>query len=357
MGYFNYEYSHSTFNINNNDKNPILSEVGIYDWALIIDHKAQRTIAVFQPLCDDSKKATILELLADIESKKAASATKNVKNKNYKVSEFKANVSKQEYLENIKKIKSLILSGDTYQVNYSQEFVADFEGNTAMAYCTLRKSSPSPYSAFLGFDHGEILSLSPEQFISVDDGLAITRPIKGTIAREQETEHDEKNKKELTKSSKNRAENLMIVDLLRNDFSKNCSPHSVKTEMLCALKTFPNVHHLVSKVTGKIKNNIGHLDFLMDCFPGGSITGAPKKRSMEIINKLETHTRGIYCGSIFYLSASGRLDSNISIRTLKVRDDKIHCYGGGGIVADSDPLDEYRESVQKVNHLMATLNS
>ncbi len=354
IGYFNYEYSHTYFGLKHTTPNETLAEVGIYDWAIILDHKNKYCVAVFQPSCQKEFKDEITSILMNtLEQHNIEEYAFNMPS--FHVSPFVERTSKVNYLKKVDKIKSLIFAGDTYQVNLSQEYYAKFNGSTSEAYLTLRKASPSPYSAFLGFDHSHILSLSPEQFIAINHGKASTQPIKGTIARLNDVEADSANKKLLLESDKNHAENLMIVDLLRNDFNKVCLPYTVKTEYLFTLKSFTNVHHLVSKVSGTISPDVSNLTFFMNCFPGGSITGAPKKRAMEIIDTIEDHKRGIYCGSIFYLSACGKMDSNITIRTLKIKGNTIHCYGGGGIVADSINTEEYEESVQKVKNLMDAL--
>lgn len=184
-----------------------------------------------------------------------------------------------------------------------------------------------------------------------------TKPIKGTIRRGVDEQQDKSLACELLQSEKNRAENLMIVDLLRNDFGQNCKAASVKVPHLFALESYANVHHLVSTVTGELNDGIDELSFYHDCFPGGSITGAPKKRAMEIIDELEPHPRNIYCGSIVCISANGRLNSSIAIRTLLIKDNSIYCWGGGGIVADSKAEEEYQESLQKVGALMRELEA
>ncbi len=182
-----------------------------------------------------------------------------------------------------------------------------------------------------------------------------TRPIKGTIARGRDSDEDRALARQLLDSEKDRAENLMIVDLLRNDLSRNCGPGSVRVPELFKLESYANVHHLVSTVTGRLAPGRTPLDLLRDAFPGGSITGAPKRRAMEIIDELESRPREIYCGSIGYISACGAMDTSIAIRTLLARDDRLYCWGGGGIVADSDPEQEYAEALQKVNVLMRAL--
>ena len=206
-----------------------------------------------------------------------------------------------------------------------------------------------------------MLSLSPERFIKADIGnnqiTVETKPIKGTVLRGSTVEQDQNNAIKLLNSTKDRAENLMIVDLLRNDLGKNCEPGSIRVPELFSLESFPNVHHLVSTVTGVLRSDRSVIDLLRDSFPGGSITGAPKKRAMEIIEQLEPVKRSLYCGSIGYISASNNMDTNIAIRTLIADGDSLHCWGGGGIVADSDADKEFEDSMNKIRLLLQTLEA
>ncbi|RZK97799.1 MAG: aminodeoxychorismate synthase component I, partial [Pedobacter sp.] len=258
-----------------------------------------------------------------------------------------------DYCLAIQKIQSYILAGDCYQVNFAQRFSTEFEGDTLVAYLQLRDSLPSPFSAYIELASGAILSLSPERFIKLEKNRAETKPIKGTIARGKTPAEDSANANILSGSLKDRAENLMIVDLLRNDLSKTCT--NVKVPELFSLQSFANVHHLVSTVTGTLQQGYTALDLFATSFPGGSITGAPKIRAMEIIEELEPVRRSVYCGSVGYISACGNMDTNIAIRTLVCDQHKIHCWGGGGIVADSKADNEYQESIAKVSVLLETL--
>ena len=193
----------------------------------------------------------------------------------------------------------------------------------------------------------------------MDNGTikAETKPIKGTVLRGKTVEEDQENAIRLLNSDKDRAENLMIVDLLRNDLGKSCIAGSIKVPKLFDLESFPNVHHLVSTVTGSVKTDYSPLRLLEGCFPGGSITGAPKKRSMEIIDELEPVQRSIYCGSIGYICASNQMDTNIAIRTVIADNTALHCWGGGGIVADSDANSEFEESMNKIRLILDTLEA
>lgn len=350
IGYFDYEYQHLNHGL---PGVPARCAFGIYDWCLIQDHQTKKACAVFLPQCPAQKVSNIMTLL---DTKPGVDNNGSIRE--FLCSDFIADIKYPAYQDAVNTIKRYILAGDTYQINYSQCFRANFSGDPASAYLQLRTASPSPFSAFLDLRPGEtVLSLSPEQFISVDDRLAVTRPIKGTAARASDPDADAQLASELLQSTKNRAENLMIVDLLRNDFSKACELNSVRVPRLFQLESFANVHHLVSTIEGKIMAGVSPLQFFLNCFPGGSITGAPKRRSMEIIDQLETQKRTVYCGSICYLSVHGRFDSNIAIRTLRADKDQILCWGGGGIVADSNPEEEYAESLQKIQLLLDTLSA
>ncbi|MBI2783203.1 MAG: aminodeoxychorismate synthase component I [Porticoccaceae bacterium] len=324
--------------------------IGFYPWAVIVDHQAQRTVLVFHPACPPA-------LRSDVENRcRAAPARLGAPAGFALQTPFIATTSAARYRADIARILAYLTAGDCYQVNYAQHFSAACAGDPWQAYCRLRALLPSPFSAYLGTEDDAVLCFSPERFLRVEGDRVETRPIKGTIARGNSAEEDAELAHRLRTSAKDRAENLMIVDLLRNDLGKSCVPGSIAVPELFALESFANVHHLVSTVTGRLRADQTPLDLLANCFPGGSVTGAPKKRAMEIIAELEPVARALYCGSIFYLSTHGRMDSNIAIRTLVADGARIHCWGGGGIVADSDPEAEYQESLMKVQLLMKALN-
>lgn len=331
--------------------------IGIYPWAIVQDHAEKKAWLVINKALGTAYNFSEIEqfCLKTAENTMFHDLKQSLKSgtKSFKINKFEDNLKVSRYRSAVAKIQAYISAGDCYQVNFAQRFSANFEGDTLDAYLKLRESLPSPFSAYMELPQGAILSLSPERFIKLADKTAETMPIKGTIARGKTPEEDEKNAKALSGSLKDRAENLMIVDLLRNDLSKTCL--DVKVPELFKLQSFANVHHLVSTVTGKLKSGKTTLDLLASCFPGGSITGAPKIRAMEIIEELEPVRRSLYCGSIGYISACGNMDTNIAIRTLICDNNKIHCWGGGGIVADSDVDKEYQESIAKVKLLMDTL--
>ena len=252
-------------------------------------------------------------------------------------------------IDNILKIKKYISNGDCYQVNYSQNFDVNYKGSSWDIYKDLRELNPAPYSSFFKIHEQFVISSSPERFISITNNSIQTKPIKGTLKRLADKKLDLEQISLLKNDEKNISENLMIVDLLRNDLSKCCELNSVIVTKLFDIESYASVHHMVSTIVGKLKPDTSTIDILKACFPGGSITGAPKKRAMEIINELEDRKRGIYCGSIGYFDNNNNMDTNICIRTIMLTEDKLSFSAGGGIVHDSDPLDEYFESLEKVS--------
>ena len=270
--------------------------------------------------------------------------------------DLRASFTRHGYLEAVARVREYILAGDIFQANLSQRFDAPLGETPWQFYKRLRTRNAAPFAAYLDFPDGVVLSASPERFLSVDvDGHVETRPIKGTRPRGVGPEHDAALAQALTESAKDRAENLMIVDLLRNDLSRVCAPGSVRVRELFALEHFATVHHLVSTVVGRLEPGTDALDLVRAAFPGGSITGAPKVRAMEIIAELEPSERGVYCGAIGYFSVTGALDSSIAIRTAVARAGRVYFSAGGGVVADSDPGEEYRETLDKARGLIDQL--
>ncbi len=265
--------------------------------------------------------------------------------------------SKTKYQHDIRRIHDYIRAGDVYQVNYTQAFRTSCVADRWQIFKKLRKEAQAPFCAFLPVSNeNTIISVSPERFIGVDQRFITAQPIKGTSPRGNTAELDINYKKALIDSEKDKAENLMIVDLLRNDIGKVAAPGSVSVPHIFDLQSFTNVHHLVSTVSGILSPEFDCFDLLEATLPGGSITGAPKLRAMEIIAELESVPRGPYCGSIFYVSDDGTLDSSISIRTLYKSDDTITIWGGGGIVIDSNAEAEQQESRTKIRAFIHALN-
>ncbi len=260
------------------------------------------------------------------------------------------------YLDAVTRVREYIVAGDIFQANLSQRFEVPLEEDPWHLYRRLREVNPAPFAAYLEFDGVTVASASPERFLRVDTaGHVETRPIKGTTPRGLSPQHDAALSRALRDSEKDRAENLMIVDLLRNDLSRVCRPGSVRVPELFALERYRTVHHLVSTVVGDLAPGRDTTDLLAAAFPGGSITGAPKVRAMEIIAELEPSRRGIYCGSIGYLSVTGAMDTSIVIRTLVAAGGRVTFSAGGGIVADSDPESEYQETLHKARALITAL--
>lgn len=268
---------------------------------------------------------------------------------------FSGNLPGAEYQRQFKRVEDYIHQGDCYQINLSREFSAPYTGSPWQAYRKLRSLQSAPMGGYLEVNDWALLSLSPERFLRSDDRLVETKPIKGTRPRSDNPREDLAHREDLMSSAKDRAENLMIVDLLRNDLGRSCKTGSVKVDKLFDIESFSNVHHLVSTVSGQLDAGVDALDLLLRAFPGGSVTGAPKRRAMEIIEELEPHSRDFYCGSMLYLDINGRMDSNILIRSLLASNGTIRCWGGGGIVADSTCESEYQEINDKIGKLLKSL--
>ncbi|MBB2496066.1 aminodeoxychorismate synthase component I [Aquipseudomonas ullengensis] len=321
---------------------------GLYAWALISDHQLQTSQLLFHPALAETERERLRDLFEAVAIEPAAPFQL--------LQPFRANLTQDDYRQAIQRIQAYIQAGDCYQVNFTQRFQAPCTGDAWSAYQALRQACPTPFAGFQTLDGGgAILSLSPERYLQVSRGRVETRPIKGTRPRGTTPAEDRTQAAELLASPKDRAENLMIVDLLRNDLGRSCRIGSVQVPELFALESYPNVHHLVSSVIGELAEGKDALDLVAGSFPGGSITGAPKIRAMQIIDELESTQRSLYCGSLLYLDVRGELDSSIAIRSLLVKDGQVSCWGGGGIVADSDWQAEYQESITKVKVLLQTL--
>lgn len=266
------------------------------------------------------------------------------------------NFTGDSYRHSVERVRQFIRAGDIFQANLTQRFTSALPSDFDLTayYLQLRRINPAPFAAWLRYGDRAIASASPERFLCVVDDRVETRPIKGTRPRSTDPTQDARLADELLCSGKDRAENTMIVDLLRNDLSRVCRPGSVRVPTLCGLESYANVHHLVSVVEGHLEVGRDGIDLLKACFPGGSITGAPKKRSMEIIRELEGLPRQVYCGAIGYLGCDGRMDLNIAIRTVLFHGQRAWFQVGGGITWRSDPDEEYRESLTKAERLFAS---
>lgn len=363
LGYFSYDLGRRF------EKLPIQAEqdislpemaVGIYSQAVIFDHKSQQFFLV----CPQEKRLELEKFIHTLlEDKKRK---KNVMQDFSLISNWQSNMDKISYFNKFEQVQNYLLSGDCYQINLAQRFDAQYQGDEFQAYCALRVKNKAPFSAFIRLDGASILSVSPERFLQCKQNKVQSKPIKGTMPRSDNIMQDNENAEILASSIKDRAENLMIVDLLRNDISKVCKPGSVLVPKLFDMESFPAVHHLVSTVEGELAEQHSASDLLRGAFPGGSITGAPKIRAMEIIEQLEPHRRSVYCGSIGYISSCGTMDTSITIRTLicennqntkvsPVIPNKIYCWAGGGLVADSIASSEFQETYDKVNLILPVL--
>ncbi|CAI2421943.1 TPA: aminodeoxychorismate synthase component 1 [Serratia liquefaciens] len=316
--------------------------VGIYDWALIADHH-RKTLTLLS--YEDVEQRW--QWLCSQQSEPQQDFTLT--------SRWQANMTRQQYGEKFQRIQQYLRSGDCYQINLAQRFSADYQGDEWQAFQQLNASNRAPFSAFLRLPDNAVLSVSPERFLWLENQQIQTRPIKGTLPRLADAEQDAQQAQRLANSAKDRAENLMIVDLLRNDIGRVAEPGSVKVPELFVVEPFPAVHHLVSTITALLPERTPATELLRACFPGGSITGAPKVRAMEIIEELEPQRRNAYCGSIGYISACGTMDTNITIRTLFTESGRIYCSAGGGIVADSQEQAEYQETFDKVGRILPQL--
>lgn len=350
LGYLGYDLGKGLHNIRLSAGPSSLPAVQLcaYDWCIVQDHLLQRATLVSQPRVGVAERRDILARLRQPAGPSRADFTLT--------GAFSSNFSSAQYQEAFERIQAYIEAGDCYQVNLAQCFSAGYDGDSWLAYRALRATAAAPFAAYLSLaDDDSLMCLSPERFLSLHGHRVETSPIKGTRPRYADQQSDEQARTELRGSQKDRAENLMIVDLLRNDLGRSCVPGSIHVDRLFEVQSFPTVHHLVSTISGELNSDRNAWDLLRDSFPGGSITGAPKRRAMEIIDELETRERLVYCGSVVYISADGRMDSNIAIRSLLFHQGEVRCWGGGGIVADSDWQQEYQETYDKVGIFLKAL--
>ena len=326
--------------------------VGLYDWAVVVDHQEQRSWLAGAGR--DPRTAAVWDDLVRLSTRAAGRASSGP----FRVlSGISCNFARPAYRRAFDRIEEHIRNGDCYQVNLAQRFESRVHGDPWQAYLNLRVTNPAPFSAFLAYPFGAVLSSSPERFLRVRGDRVETKPIKGTRPRSADRQRDRALASALAASDKDRAENVMIVDLLRNDLGKSCAAGSVHVDALFEVESFASVHHLVSTVSGRLAPERSALDLLRSCFPGGSITGAPKLRAMQVIEAVEPQRRSVYCGAIGYVGFDGNMDTNIAIRTLVKAGDSIYAWAGGGIVADSEEGSEYQESLDKAAALLAILSA
>ena len=316
--------------------------VGFYDWAIAFDHANGRSWLVTTKFSREGRAQWVRDRITE------GSDTSTSRNGLPSIaSNLRSNFTREQYVEAVKRVKRYIAAGDIYQANISQRFEANVDTDAWTLYRSLRNTAPAPFGAYLGFPESCILSASPEQFLRVERDFVETRPMKGTRPRGATSQDDIRLGRELAASEKDRAENIMIVDLLRNDLGRVCLPGTIRVPELFTVEKYPNVHQLVSSVTGRLHPEHDAVDLLKACFPGGSVTGAPKIRAMEIIDEIEPVQRGVYCGAIGYIGFDGSMQLSIPIRTMVAKGQRVYLQVGGGIVADSDPDAEYQETLDK----------
>lgn len=331
-----------------------------YDTVIAFDHQARRCWIISTGFPETDPQARIAraeERLAEFEALCLAPETP-LSGDNI-ISGWRSNFTRADYEAAVQGTIDYILAGDIFQANISQRFAATIpESFDPLAhYLALRARNPATFGAYLDYGAVKIASSSPERLISFDGALAEARPIKGTRRRDPDARIDAELKAELLASRKDRAENVMIVDLLRNDLSRVSEPGSVQVPVLCGLESYASVHHLTSVVTSRLAPGKSRGDLIAACFPGGSITGAPKIRAQEIIAEIEKVPRNIYCGSIGFLSFTGHMDLNIAIRTVLFHEGRASFQGGGGITAKSHTADEYEETLAKVTRIAASFEA
>jgi len=343
--------------------------LGLYDWTLAWDHVEDRCWLISTGLPEDGSRR----------GKRAAGRAAWVRRRlegpappllapsarfsttgppTHAVGELpgvRSTFSRDQFVAAVARTRDYVLAGDIFQANLSQRFEAPATDHPFSLYGRLRRRNTAPFAAYFDFGEAAAVSASPERFLRAAGGCVETRPIKGTSARGANPRHDSALGEALFESEKDRAENVMIVDLLRNDLSRVCEDGSVDVPELCEIEHYATVHHLVSTVVGRLRPDQGPVELLRATWPGGSITGAPKVRAMEIIAELEPTRRGLYTGSLGYVSFSGALDLSIAIRTFVVKDGGVFFQAGAGIVADSDPEREYEETLQKALGMAAAL--
>jgi para-aminobenzoate synthetase component 1 len=312
----------------------------------VTDHTAQTTDLWHDAECSAAYLRSIAKRLAGC----------TAPDPEFSIGRFASSMTDRDYFDAFAAIKDYLASGECYQVNLARHYAASLTGDRSQAswstYRRLVELQPAPFGAYLSTPFGEMVCLSPERFIRHNGSRIVTSPIKGTAPRHRDIGRDHASHERLRRSAKDRAENLMIVDLLRNDLGRICRPGSINVDELFRIESFANVHHMVSTIRGETRPGVDAWEVLTATFPGGSITGAPKIRAMQIINELEPVARAIYCGSIGYVDRSGTLDTNIAIRTLAFTPSGVHGWGGGGIVADSIATTEMAEIEHKIGRLL-----
>ena len=362
IGYFSYDLARRFEQLPNSavdDEHLPEMAMGIYSSVVVVDHRNKKTLLVSVDLSPKSKEV-LTEWRELIDNALDEPVFDQHVEQRLVFDEISECTDRDGYDQKFDAVRNYTIDGDCYQINLAKRFSSKVisEGNSWLTYVALRQLSPAPYAAYFNYPFATVLSNSPESFIRCREGHVVTSPIKGTKARDRlDKVNDKKIAEALYNSAKDRAENVMIVDLMRNDLSRCCELGSVKVPSLFTVHSFANVHHLISTIEGKLKSDLHSLDLLRACFPGGSITGAPKIRAMQIIEELETYRRGLYCGAIGYVGMNGDLETNIAIRTIVIKDGEARFAAGGGLVIDSNRDDEYQEIIDKASMMTQTLTS
>lgn len=345
LGYFSYDLGRRVETLPSLAKRDIETPdmaVGLYEWAIVVDHQLKTACVVGQ---------NIEAHWNWLSEQKDKSQTEEFR----LTTPWQSNMSEQGYADKFDSVQEYLLSGDCYQINLAQRFNAKYQGSEWLAYDKLEQYNSAPFSGFIRLADSAIISVSPERFLELKDNVIETKPIKGTRPRSDDHVIDDANAQDLANADKDQAENLMIVDLLRNDIGRVAKPGTVHVPKLFDIESFPAVHHLVSTIRADLDYQYSATDLLRACFPGGSITGAPKVRAMQIIEELEPHRRSAYCGSIGYISRNGRMDTSITIRTLVAENNTLYAWAGGGVVFDSDCASEYQETLDKLSRILPVL--
>jgi para-aminobenzoate synthetase component 1 len=352
LGVLSYELGRIWMGLSASTKPRLINDgfIALYDWMVVVDHERRMTQLVRQGLSDiaDSDWQALVNQLCDVAScdlRPLKQVGRLIKN----------GLSIEAYREGIHTIKHFIKEGDVYQINFTHRFDALSDYSAEQLYLALRELSPAPFGAYIDAGSYQLLSNSPEQFLKLQGNEVETKPIKGTRSRGESIQKDAQVLADLAASDKDRAENLMIVDLLRNDLGRVCVPGSIHVPKLFHVESYATVHHLVSTVSGQLRGGEDAVSLLEACFPGGSITGAPKHRAMQLIDELEQESRELYCGSVVRFGFDGSLDSSITIRSIVKKDDALYYWAGGGIVADSEADNEYQEILDKATAFMRLL--
>jgi len=339
-----------------------------YDRFIAYDHRQECFWLIALELPDDyerpEEKLYALERLLVEARRTRVPKPLSAKLDNIDISGIRRNMDKRYYLQTVEKIKRYIYDGEVYQINFSQRFECDYKARPIELFHWQNQYNPSPYSCFIDSGDFHIVSASPEMFITITDDLIQTKPIKGTRPRLDQAGEESvrakhinaENVRELLNSEKEQAELNMIIDLERNDIARICRPGTRSVTQSRTIETYPTVFHAVATVAGRLRNEITFCDVLKALFPGGSITGAPKIRSMEIIDEIEPTARGVYTGSIGFIGIDGNVCLNIAIRTIIIKDQKAYAQTGGGVVADSHPQAEWAETITKARALLAGIN-